>query len=549
MTRPAEGPRAALPAARADYEVAVHAGAQDLLAAPGEPLAAACGRIASALATRSDPETASDRTYLDTFDWRVHREQAALYLDERGDASTLTWSGAEGDLLAAPNAGGDAPPRFAWDLPPGALRTRLEDVIEMRALLPLVRTRTRTRMLRLLNDDGKTVARIAVDEPRVVRRGDRPVRHRALAVRVRVIPVRGYPRAAERARAALADAGFEPATGTVVAEALAAVGQVAGSYSSKLLVPLDPRAPAGEAVRTLMRALLTTLRANEAGVRDATDTEFLHDYRVAVRRTRSALRQLGSTLPAAEVTRFRDGFRWLGDITTPVRDLDVHVLELDGYRAALEGTSSAAADLAPLEALLLEQQAAAHAALVRAMRTARYRTLLHAWEALLAEPGKGDDADDAPEAATPVLEVASRRIRKVHRTVVRDGAAIDAGSPPEALHDLRKRAKELRYLLELFVSLYPRAAMTALIRELKALQDNLGAFQDLEVQMHALTAFGQELVATGAPAESLMAMGLLVDQLRVRQRDARDEFADRFASFASKQNRALVAELFAEGSA
>ena len=42
--------------------------------------------------------------------------------------------------------------------------------------------------------------------------------------------------------------------------------------------------------------------------------------------------------------------------------------------------------------------------------------------------------------------------------MLRDGGAITPASPPESLHELRKRCKELRYLLEFFGSLYDPAS-------------------------------------------------------------------------------------------
>ena len=51
--------------------------------------------------------------------------------------------------------------------------------------------------------------------------------------------------------------------------------------------------------------------------------------------------------------------------------------------------------------------------------------------------------------------LASHRITRVYRKMVRMGSAIDDDSPAEDLHELRKVGKELRYLLEFFASLYP----------------------------------------------------------------------------------------------
>ena len=50
------------------------------------------------------------------------------------------------------------------------------------------------------------------------------------------------------------------------------------------------------------------------------------------------------------------------------------------------------------------------------------------------------------------------------------------------MHALRKRCKELRYLLEVFRPVCDKTAHRRLVKELKSLQDTLGDFQDGEVQ-------------------------------------------------------------------
>ena len=77
--------------------------------------------------------------------------------------------------------------------------------------------------------------------------------------------------------------------------------------------------------------------------------------------------------------------------------------------------------------------------------------------------------------------------------MVRDGGRIDDGSPPEDLHDLRKRGKELRYLLELFGSPFPKGVVKPMVSTLKDLQEVLGRFQDRAVQIELLHEVRDEL--------------------------------------------------------
>jgi CHAD domain-containing protein len=153
---------------------------------------------------------------------------------------------------------------------------------------------------------------------------------------------------------------------------------------------------------------------------------------------------------------------------------------------------------------------------------------------------------DAPEAAAaPIRDSAGTRIAKVYRRMVKDGRAIDDSSPPEALHELRKKGKELRYLLELFGSeLFPGEVVKPMVKTLKALQDVLGRHQDREVQAAMLRELREEVSALPGGPGALMAMGLLVDRVGADQRAARGEFTDTFAAFASKAQRKLVKETF-----
>ena len=124
-------------------------------------------------------------------------------------------------------------------------------------------------------------------------------------------------------------------------------------------------------------------------------------------------------------------------------------------------------------------------------------------------------------------------------------------SPAEDLHDLRIRAKKLRYLLEFFGGLAPQRT-APFVAELKRVQDNLGDFNDYEVQQDKLTDFAQEMAKAGqAPTETLLAMGRLLDRLDAGWHKERKRFANRFKRFSAKENRkafrALVEAVWSGG--
>ena len=71
--------------------------------------------------------------------------------------------------------------------------------------------------------------------------------------------------------------------------------------------------------------------------------------------------------------------------------------------------------------------------------------------------------------------------------------AITDETPSEALHELRKNCKKLRYLIEFYRSIYSEKDVKPAIKALKILLDNLGLFQDLEVQANKLREFAHQM--------------------------------------------------------
>jgi CHAD domain-containing protein len=241
------------------------------------------------------------------------------------------------------------------------------------------------------------------------------------------------------------------------------------------------------------------------------------------------------------LARFREGFRWLQEVTGPTRDLDVYLLDFDRFRQALPGP--AASDLDPLEQLLAEERKKAQRRMSRALQSDKTAALLEDWSGFVEELVESPD-DERPEARRPIGELASERINKVYRHMVKRGRAVEEGGPAEALHDLRKQGKELRYLLEFFAILYPADVVRPMVKRLKSLQDVLGCFQDAEVQAAMLHTHREAVGARENGAAALMAMGLLVDRLERDQIAARAEFGERFAAFAAPRQRELVGKTF-----
>jgi CHAD domain-containing protein len=206
---------------------------------------------------------------------------------------------------------------------------------------------------------------------------------------------------------------------------------------------------------------------------------------------------------------------------------------------------AAGADLRPLHELLLERREQAFRAMRRDLRGARFQTLWRDWRAALERPLPAEPDDDRPDAARPIGVIAGRRVSKVYARMVKLGGAIGEDSPAEDLHRLRKRGKELRYLLEIFGGLWPADEVKPMVSALKKLQDVLGRFQDREVQAEFLRGLGPDLAQGAGGPDALIALGLVIDRLTADQAAARADFQARFGAFAGKPNRRRVKKVFA----
>jgi CHAD domain-containing protein len=466
-------------------------------------------------ASTTAPQT-FQRNFLDTADWRLYGAGYTLEADVTSRSVTVTLRDRHNEEVQA-TWSQPTLPELAADLPDAAAKA-----VNDRRLFPQVELGARLQRVSVLDDERKTTARVILE--RYLMDSARP---RRIVRAATILPVRGYDRSAERVADVLQQAGLHPYDTPLLDLILRLQRRPMPGSDLGPGVPLKREMSAARAVATVLGRLRHHVVSNEAGVRAQLDREFLHDYRVAIRRARSILRRTMGALPEDATRELAQELRWLAGLTSPVRDLDVHIEELE---------TDDREQLKPLLDYLHEKHEAAHEALIAGLDSYRYPELLAAWEALEAD-------DSGPLAHTPAGEFADRHIAKAFRRVKRRGQAIDDNSPPVALHDLRKRAKELRYLLECFQTVYPEAERATFIRELKALQDNLGEFQDCQVQAATLRDMAEDLIAKGAPAATLMAMGGLAEQEESREARARAEFSRRFQRFASKENRQRMAAL------
>ncbi len=473
------------------------------------------------------------KTFFDSFDWRLYNADMICEFNHSHSASQVSLIDRNsGKLLALENM--QDVMRFSDQFPRGHLRTILSPALEMRALLPLCQLPHNVYQLNVLNKDQKIILRIQFDE------------HELIANQLHLYPLKGYDKALKKVRYILQNTlDLNPTKFSVLKAGLKLEGRKPKDYSSKFRINITPDMRADEACKIIYQQLIQAMQLNEAGTLADIDTEFLHDFRVAVRRTRAGLSQLKNTLPTKNISRYTDFFAWLGQITGPTRDLDVYLLSYKKYKEVLP--ISLREDLAPLYTFLKEKQKQAQKKLTENLNRSEYKTQLNDWETFLtqqplAKKGKSDDTH------LTVKQLADQRIWKVYKRILKEAGDISESSPAEALHDLRKTCKKLRYLLEFFQTLYPEGDMKIILKALKGFQTVLGDFQDYEVQEISIKQFSEEMMANKVSPNTFLAMGVLVQYLDSMKCQARDDFSDQFALFEQAENQQIFKSLFANKS-
>lgn len=437
---------------------------------------------------------------------------------------------ATGIVSCAPNA---HTPDFP-DALDSTLRRAVGDVSSLRRLLPIGGGMVSHQTLRFVDDDRKTHARLSAWCLTADGGG------RALVVQLR--PLRGYDRTARRIEEGIVALGAAP---------LDAGALVARLFPKAPILPADTPVefaadePALSVARRLIAAQIATLRQNEAGIIADVDTEFLHDYRVALRRMRSIAGLFSGVIAPQRAAALKLRFAALMRPTGPLRDLDVRLIDAARFRAMVPPALHRGLDA--MEELIAARRAVAQAELAEHLRTATYRREMRVLERLFAPQG---GLRPGPNGGDPIGLLAARLIDKRRKRFARLARAIEPQTPDAAVHALRIEGKKLRYLLEFFAPLCDRQELAGLLRPLKQLQDILGRFNDASVQAEDLSAFTQAIdpARMEGAVEMAAAAGALHAALAIRQATERRALTDALAAFDHADVARRIRRLFPEGS-
>ncbi|MGL6236738.1 MAG: CHAD domain-containing protein [Segniliparus sp.] len=322
----------------------------------------------------------------------------------------------------------------------------------------------------------------------------------------------------------------DPARVRRVDELVLRYGALPSASSSKVARALGRSAPPAKAagpgrkppsvgafLAVRLKPMRDRLCAQDFPVR-TDEHDSVHQLRVTTRTLRSLLQAFGPVLRKGQTKHVSDELRWLASELGTARDAEVRAERFESLAAAKKHAPPRGAAAHAATALAAEEREAyrlAHNEVLAALDSRRYFRLLDALDAYVAEPPvrKGSRKAPAEAALSEAVAGAAARLFAADEALAE---ATDHAEREEGLHEVRKRAKGLRYVGDLAseASSTPSGPSFAWAAPVKQLQELLGGHQDAVVLRDWLRARAEQ----GGNAEFQHGVDQLIASERARAR-------------------------------
>jgi CHAD domain-containing protein len=278
----------------------------------------------------------------------------------------------------------------------------------------------------------------------------------------------------------------------------------------KWIAGLTPEMPVADAARVVLAERFGVVRRYLplAAEKPYEDAEYVHQLRVATRRSGAALRVFADCFPRKPHKAVRRQLRSIRRAAGDARDWDVFRLGLPGMKT-LGGSGKPALDF--LTGYAMGERSAAQTRLADAAADDGPGFLEASTEfPVLAHAPRGD----SPPSTFGVF--AAIRFGELLRAF--DEAVRANPTEPAALHQLRILGKRARYALEIFADCFPPGFKDAVYPAVEKAQELLGEIQDAVVARDRLTALRARLKLTAPDEWSRLQKGLdgLIQAMRAK---------------------------------
>ena len=257
--------------------------------------------------------------------------------------------------------------------------------------------------------------------------------------------------------------------------------------------------------RATLSDCLAQMTANAATVRAGRSVEGLHQLRVALRRLEVLLEAFGEEFQQDWLNDLRSRAKILSSRLGPARDLDVFLTQL--LEAPAENNEHEA--FVNLRARIEDIRDKAWKEASDCVTSADF--------ALLTEDLAGLAHSRLPLARDTKLSRVAKRLLNRQQTRARKRGKKAKDDDEANLHRLRIALKKLRYTAEFLAPLYPKRKVKHYVRELRGLQELLGAINDIAHVRATMASFLRETDNKRTSPGERYAAGLVAGWYRARR--------------------------------
>ncbi len=387
----------------------------------------------------------------------------------------------------------------------------------LRALMPLLSINGVITVYNLKNSDKKTIAMCTKCQ----------FNDDSFTFLV-ITPLKGFKDETDEFVNLLKSFGLNYSKGDIVRELINMYPKLHVTYSNKIQTVLKQDDLSDQAVSLIVTELLKKAEANINGILHDYDTEFLHDYRVSLRKARSILSEVGDVFDKEKTKYFRGIFKTFAQITNNLRDIDVYLLKIPEFKEELPEYLSYG--LNDIEDYLLK---------LREGEVEKVNNFLQSSE-FKANFGEAVDFFQKGYVDYPG-ELAGKRIYDVAAEAINDCLASpirrvkkSKSMTPETLHKLRIDFKKLRYLIEAFGNVVYGKKTETLLDKLKKFQDEIGLYHDYHNHIIMLNYILNEMTVKNDNTEETVRQ---LEKIFIKKRDKlENKVLERLERFLQKKN-------------
>ncbi|WP_200763780.1 CHAD domain-containing protein [Nitrosophilus alvini] len=293
-------------------------------------------------------------------------------------------------------------------------------------------------------------------------------------------------------------------------------------------IKLDPKMPVGQALSILLYYLYIMMTREEKGVLKNEDPEFLHRFRVSLRRVRTLVNEMKEVFDQTETAHFKKGLTQVAKATNKKRDIDVFIQKTHSIIPSLPDRCRYGYKEFLKELYFLEKEE--FEKLKNIISGREFSSFKKDYEEMIF--GKKLIKRDMKNI--PVSKIVHKHIKKRYGKILKMKKKLQSFNEND-FHKLRIECKKLRYLLEFFHSILSTKKTKRLISRLKGIQDILGEYNDMNIEYNLLCDILKN--PHFLKKEGLVTAGCLLCYMQKRKEELKISFKKEFADFVAKTGK------------